>query len=272
MTAASAVAPDGSARGRAPDTPVRELLGIDVGGSSIKLARVAVDDGRVLGELATIDTPSPSTPKRVLEAAMGHPLAATTVGPVGLAFPAVVKQGRAQTAANVDRSWIDFDAPAILAQRWDRPCEFLNDADAAGLAEMRFGAGRGLGGVVFVLTLGTGIGSAPFIDGRLLPNTELGHLVLPGAEALEAEDYASARTRTRLALDWPAWTARVDVVLAELHRLFWPDAFILGGAVSERFEEWGPLLHPPCRVLPAALAGQAGAVGAAVAAAERYNP
>lgn len=264
MSRAPAGAPGG--------TRSRELLGIDVGGSSIKLARVAVDDGRVLGKLATIDTPSPSTPYRVLEAAMSHPLAAATDGPVGLAFPAVVKHGRARTAANVDRSWLDFDTPALLLQRWGRPCEFLNDADAAGLAEMRFGAGRGLGGVVFVLTLGTGIGSAPFVDGRLVPNTELGHLVLPGAERLEAEDYAAARTRTRLALDWPAWTARLDVVLAELHRLFWPDAFILGGAVSERFDEWGALLHAPCRVMPAALAGQAGAVGAAVAAAERYNP
>jgi len=253
-------------------TRFHELLGIDVGGSTIKLARVAVDDGRVLGELATIHTPSPSTPERVLEAAMSHPIAAATAGPVGLAFPAVVKQGRARTAANVDRRWLDFDAPALLAQRWGRPCEFLNDADAAGLAEMRFGAGRDLGGVVFVLTLGTGIGSAPFVDGRLVPNTELGHLVLPGVAALEAEDFASARTRTRLALDWPAWTARLDVVLAELHRLFWPDAFILGGAVSECFDEWGALLHAPCRILPAALAGQAGAVGAAMAAAERYNP
>ena len=249
-----------------------ELLGLDVGGSSIKLARVRVADGSVIGELATIPTPSPSTPDRVLEAAMGHPLAAATRGPVGLAFPAVVKQGRARTAANVDPSWLGVDAAALLARRWDRPCEFLNDADAAGLAEMRFGAGRGLGGVVLVLTLGSGIGSAPFVDGHLLPNTELGHLVLPGVAAVDAEDYASARTRTRLALDWPAWTARVEVVLAELHRLFWPDLFILGGAVSDRFDEWGPLLRAPCRVLPAALGGQAGVVGAAVAAAERYNP
>jgi polyphosphate glucokinase len=248
-----------------------ELLGIDVGGSSIKLARVAVADGALLGELATIPTPTPSTPERVLAAAMSHPLAAATRGPVGLAFPAVVKAGRARTAANVDPAWVGVDASALMARDWGRPCEFLNDADAAGLAEMRFGAGRGLGGVVFVLTLGTGIGSAPFIDGRLLPNSELGHLVLPGV-ATEAEAHASARTRTRLGLDWPAWTARLDVVLGELHRLFWPDAFILGGAVSERFDEWGPLLHAPCRVLPAALGGQAGVVGAAVAAAERYNP
>jgi polyphosphate glucokinase len=249
-----------------------ELLGIDVGGSSIKLARVAVADGRLIGPLATLPTPSPSTPERVLEAALGHPLAAATRGPVGLAFPAVVKQGRARTAANVDPAWLGVDAAALVLQRWGRDCEFLNDADAAGLAEMRFGAGRGLGGVVFVLTFGTGIGSAPFVDGRLLPNSELGHLVLPGVAATDAEDFASARTRTRLSLDWPAWSARVEVVLAELHRLFWPDAFILGGAVSDRFDEWGPLLRAPCRVLPAALGGQAGAVGAAIAAAERYNP
>lgn len=249
-----------------------ERLGIDVGGSSIKLARVAVGDGTVIGELATVPMPAPSTPERVLEAAMRHPLAAATEGPVGLAFPAVIKQGRARTAAHVDPSWLGVDAAALVAQGWGRRCEFLNDADAAGLAEMRFGAGRGLGGVVLVLTLGTGIGSAPFVDGRLLPNTELGHLVLPGIAAIDAEEHASARTRTRLALAWPAWTARVDAVLAELHRLFWPDAFILGGAVSERFDEWGPLLHAPCPVRPAALGSRAGAVGAAVAAAERYNP
>ncbi len=249
-----------------------ELLGIDVGGSSIKLARVAVAEGTIVGELVTVPMPVPSTPDRVLECAMDHPLSAATRGPVGLAFPAAITQGRARTAANVDASWVGVDAAARVAQRWGRPCAFLNDADAAGIAEMRFGAGRGLGGVVFVLTFGTGIGSAPFVDGRLLPNTELGHLTLPGIAAMEAEAYASARTRTKLALDWPAWTARVDVVLAELHRLFWPDVFILGGSVSDRFDEWGGLLHAPCRVLPASLGGQAGAVGAAAAAAERYNP
>jgi polyphosphate glucokinase len=250
----------------------RELLGIDVGGSSIKLARVAVGTGQVLGDLASVPTPAPSDPERVLQAALEHPLAAASAGPVGLAFPAVVKDGRARTAANVDPSWIGFDAPALLARRWGRPCAFLNDADAAGLAEMRFGAGRGERGVVFVLTLGTGIGSAPFVDGHLLPNTELGHMAVAGLGEVEAEQYASARIRTALGLDWVAWAARVDRVLREIQRLFWPDLFIVGGAVSERFGEWGPLLRCPVEVRPAALGASAGAIGAAIAAHERYNP
>lgn len=249
-----------------------ELLGIDVGGSSIKLGSVDVDCGGLLGELVTIPMPSPSTPERVLCAAMEHPRARASRGPIGLAFPAVVKTGCARTAANVDAAWLGVDAPSLIESRWGRRCEFLNDADAAGLAEMRFGAGRDLKGTVMVLTLGTGIGSAPFINGCLLPNTELGHLWLPDPIATEAEDYAAARVRSRLSLGWQDWVARLDVVLAELHRLFWPDVFVLGGAVSEHFDDWGPLLHAPCPVLSAELGAHAGVVGAAVAAAERYNP
>lgn len=248
------------------------LLGIDVGGSSIKLARVAPAEGRLLSPLDSVPTPSPSTPAQVLELAMSHPLAVASAGPVGLAFPSVVKQGRARTAANVDHAWLQFEAGRLVEQRWGRPCAFLNDADAAGLAEMRFGAGRGVGGIVFVLTLGTGIGSAPFVDGRLLPNTELGHLAVAALGGVEAEAWASARVRSELGLDWKAWAARLDVVLAEIHRLFWPDLFILGGAVSERFAEWGPLLRAPAEVRPAALGPAAGVIGAAIAAHERYNP
>ena len=207
----------------------------------------------------------------MLEAALSHPLAAASSGPIGLAFPSVVKQGRARTAANVDHAWLQFEAGRLVERRWGRPCAFLNDADAAGIAEMRFGAGRGVGGVVFVLTLGTGIGSAPFVDGRLLPNTELGHLHLPGIDAADGEQYASARVRTQQGLGWPEWVARLNRYLGELQRLFWPDAFILGGAVSERFDEWGPLVRVAARVLPAQFRGQAGVVGAALAAAERYN-
>ncbi len=177
---------------------------------------------------------------------------------------------RGECRSRVDRR----RRPSLVEQRWGRPCEFLNDADAAGLAEMRFGAGRGLGGVVFVLTLGTGIGSAPFIDGRLLPNTELGHLRCRSSMPLDGRGLrVGAGAHPPLALDWPAWVARLDVVLAELHRLFWPDVFILGGAVSEHFEEWGPrCCIAPCRSGRPHWARHAGSIGAAVAAAERYNP
>lgn len=249
-----------------------QRLGVDVGGSSIKLARVAVERGELVGELVTLPTPVPSTPANVLEAAMSHPLAAACEGPLGLAFPAVVKAGRARTAANVDDSWLGVEALSVLASRWGRTGTFLNDADAAGLAEMRFGAGRGAQGVVFVLTLGTGIGSALFVDGRLLPNTELGHMAVAGLADIEAEAWASARVRAQLGLDWPAWVARLDRVLAELQRLFWPDLFILGGGVSEHFAQWGPLLQVPVEVRAAALGPAAGAIGAAIAAHERYNP
>lgn len=250
----------------------RELLGVDVGGSSIKLARVRVDDGAVQGALESVSTPQPATPSAVLDAILAHPLAAATAGPVGLAFPAVVKDGRARTAANVDRSWIGADAASAFTARSGRPCAFLNDADAAGLAEMRCGAGRGHGGVVLMLTLGTGIGTAPFVDGRLMPNTELGHLAVAGLGDVEAEAWAAARVRTELGLDWPGWAARLDRVLAEYHRLLWPDLFIVGGAISEDFASWGPLLHSPVPVEPAALGARAGVVGAALAAHERYNP
>lgn len=249
----------------------RILAGFDVGGSSIKAALVDVDAGALAGELESIALPSPSTPDAVLAAIGASAAARASTGPIGLGFPSVIQAGVARTAANVDRSWIGVDAGARVFAATGRRCAWLNDADAAGLAEMRHGAGRGLSGVVFVLTFGTGIGSAPFVDGRLMPNTELGHLGLPGVEGLDAEQFASARTRTQLSLSWEAWAPRVDRYLAELHKLFWPDAFIVGGAVSEHFAEWGPLLRCPVPVHPARLRGAAGVIGAALAAADRYN-
>lgn len=250
----------------------RILAGFDVGGSSIKAAPVDVDAGALAGDLETIVLPAPSTPDAVVGAIAASATMRRADGPIGLGFPSVIQRGVACTAANVDPSWIGVDAPGRILAATGRRCAWLNDADAAGLAEMRHGAGRGLGGVVFVLTFGTGIGSAPFVDGRLVPNTELGHLSLPGVVGLDAEQYASARTRTQLALGWEAWAERVDRYLAELHRLFWPDAFIAGGAVSEHFAEWGGFLRCPVPVHPARLRGAAGVIGAALAAADRYNP
>ena len=155
------------------------------------------------------------------------------------------------------------DGAALAERALGRRAVFLNDADAAGIAEMRWGAGRGLKGVVIMLTFGTGIGTALFADGKLFPNTELGHLELNG---LDAEEWASARIRTKLGLDWPAWIARVNEYLARMHALFWPDTFILGGAVSERFDEFAPHLHSLAQIRPAQFAGQAGVIGAALAA------
>ena len=184
---------------------------------------------------------------------------------VGIALPSVVQKGVVRTAANIDHSWIGTDAAALALKVLGRPAECLNDADAAGFAEMRWGAGKSETGMVFMLTFGTGIGTALFDGGKLFPNTELGHLELRG---MDAEKWASARVRTAESLDFPAWIGRVNEYLAEMHKLFWPDVFILGGAVSERFAEFAPLLRSPAELRPAQFAGQAGVVGAALAAAE----
>ncbi len=243
-----------------------KLLGIDVGGSSIKAGVVDVAAGKLLGELISAPTPRPSTPEAIMPviAALADRLPAAQ-GRIGLAFPAVVKHGRARTAANVDHAWIGADGAALVRRLLNRPALFLNDADAAGLAEVRFGAGRGEAGTIILLTFGTGIGSALFTGGHLLPNSEFGHMELNG---MDAEKWASAHVKTLENLDWPAWIERVNVYLERLHALFWPDLFILGGAISERFADFGPLLRSPARIAPAQFTGQAGVVGAALAAAE----
>lgn len=240
------------------------LLGLDVGGSSVKAGLVDVASGRLAGELLTVPTPQPSSPEQLLDIFVDIDRRLRAHGPVGLAVPCVVKHGIARTAANIDRRWIGLDGATRLRERLGRPVTFLNDADAAGLAEMRWGAGAGQGGTVMMLTFGTGIGSALFVDGQLVPNTELGHLEVDGREA---EHQASARVRTAEALDWPAWAARVNRVLEALHGLFWPDVFILGGAVSENFAAFAPLLRSPAEIRAARYTGQSGVAGAALAAA-----
>jgi len=243
-----------------------EVLGIDVGGSSVKAALVDVSAGRLTGELISAPTPRPATPRAVVSVLAGlagrFPPAA---GRVGVAFPSVIKEGTAYTAANIDTGWVGTNGAALASRALARPVLFLNDADAAGLAEMRFGSGRGCTGTVIMLTFGTGIGTALFTGGKLFPNSELGHLELHG---MDAEKWASAQVRTAEGLDFPAWVARVNDYLLAMHKLFWPDVFILGGAVSERFAEFAPLLRSPAQLRAAHFAGQAGVVGAALAAAE----
>ncbi|HWG29364.1 MAG TPA: ROK family protein [Steroidobacteraceae bacterium] len=244
----------------------RTVMGIDVGGSSVKAGLVDVDSGRLLGELISAPTPQPAAPPGVMQvvAALADRLPGAQ-GPVGLAFPSVVKSGRVRTAANIDQAWLGLDGAALAERTLRRPAVVLNDADAAGIAEMRWGAGRGVTGTAIMLTFGTGIGTALFIEGRLFPNTELGHLELHG---MDAEKWASAHVKTALKLDWPAWTDRVNDYLARMHALFWPDVFILGGAVSQDFEQFASLLRSPAEIRPAHFAGQAGVIGAALAAAE----
>ncbi len=186
-------------------------------------------------------------------------------GSVGVAFPSVVRQGVIRTAANIDHSWLGANGAAIVGRVLRRPVVFLNDADAAGVAEMRWGAGRGVTGTALMLTFGTGIGSALFMNGTLFPNTELGHIELNG---MDAEKFASAHVRTAQKLNFPAWIERVNVYLARMQALFWPDVIILGGAVSERYAEFSGLLRCAAELRPARFAGQAGVIGAAMASLE----
>jgi polyphosphate glucokinase len=245
------------------------LLGFDVGGSSIKAGLVDTERGPMMSPLRSVPTPVPSTPEAVLQACAQIDREFAARGPVGLAFPSVVQGGIARTAANVDKSWIGCAGGSRLSQLIGRPVIFLNDADAAGVAEMSAaGAGRNVNGVVILLTFGTGIGSALFVDGELVPNTEFGHLEFHGQDA---ERTASARIRTEERLDWPTWCARVNDYLARLHALFWPDLFIIGGSISEDFDQFGHLLESPTEIRRAAHGAQAGVVGAAFAAARQHQ-
>lgn len=240
-----------------------EILGIDIGGSGVKGAPVDLDTASLAGERLRIPTPQPSSPDAVLDTVAKVVEHFAWDGPVGCGFPGVVRHGRVDTAANLDRGWVGTDLRAALSERTACPVTVLNDADAAGLAEVRYGAGRGRRGVVLMLTLGTGIGSALFIDGRLVPNTEFGHLDIRGKPA---EARASDRVREQKGLTWKKWAERVDELLARLRLYLWPDLVIVGGGVSKKHEKFLPLLTTPVEVVPAKLRNEAGIVGAALAA------
>ncbi len=241
-----------------------QVLGVDIGGSGIKGAPVDVATGTLIRPRHRISTPKPATPDAVSDAVARMAAHFEWTGPIGCAFPAVIKGGKTMTAANVDDSWIGADATSILSNRTGSPVTLLNDADAAGIAEMRFGAGHNEQGLVFMLTLGTGIGSALFYQGKLVPNTELGHMEI---RKKEAERRASARIRKKKGLTWEAWAARLSEFLNRVENLFWPDLFIIGGGVSKKHEKFIPLLETRTRVVPARLFNDAGIVGAALAAA-----
>lgn len=240
-------------------------FGVDIGGSAIKGCPVDLQRGTLDGRRLRIVTPQPATPEAVAQvvAAITHHFG--WHGPLGVTLPCVVKRGVARTAANVDPSWIGTNATALFTDYCRAPVTVLNDADAAGLAEMRFGAGRRRGGVQVLITFGTGIGSAVFLDGALVPNTELGHLEVDGADA---ETRAAASVRATEGLSWAQWTDRVSRYLQVLENLLSPDLIILGGGVSRKAELWLPLLHVRTPVVAASLRNDAGIVGAATAAAE----
>ncbi|MEU4764317.1 polyphosphate--glucose phosphotransferase [Actinosynnema sp. NPDC051121] len=243
-------------------------FGVDIGGSGIKGGLVDLEAGALDGERLRITTPQPSTPDAVADVVAEIVEKFNWDGPVGVTLPCVVKHGVAHSAANVDKAWIGTDAAALFAERLGRPTDqvvVLNDADAAGIAEMRFGSGVDRDGLVVLLTFGTGIGSALFLDGKLVPNTEFGHLEVDGHDA---EKRAAASVKEDKGLTWAEWTPRVSRYINVLEDLIWPDLVIAGGGVSKKAEKWLPLLEVRTEVVAAALKNDAGIVGAAVAAAQ----
>jgi len=244
------------------------VLGIDVGGTGIKGAPVDLKSGKLLAERFRIDTPQPADPDAVCETVGEVVRHFKWNGLIGCTLPSVVRRGVVFTAANIDPAWIGINAVEKLSRVCRNPVAVLNDADAAGIAEMRFGAGRSEDGLALIVTLGTGIGTALFYRGMLVPNSELGHLEIGGKDA---ERVASNRVREKKDLSWKAWAKNVNRYLKTLEELLWPDLFIIGGGVSKKAENFLPRLSLKSRVVPAKLLNDAGIVGAALAAHEELS-
>lgn len=244
-------------------------LGIDIGGSGVKGAPVDTALGELLAERVRVPTPQPSDVTSVVEAVAEVAARFDGYDRVGVTFPGVVVDGVTRTAANVDKSWLDAPAAKVFGDRLGKPVTVLNDADAAGVAEVAFGAGRGQPGLTMMLTFGTGIGSALFLDGVLLPNTELGHLELHGKDA---EVRASDRAREVEDLSWEKWAERVETYLRHVEQLLAPRLFIIGGGVSKKSDRFLPLIDIRTPMVPATLLNNAGIIGAAVIAEQTDAP
>lgn len=242
------------------------ILGIDIGGSGIKGAPVNIETGEMLAERFRVPTPQPALPNAVADVVGEVAAHFSYNGPVGVTFPGIVKKGVIYSAVNLDPAWVPIDAATLFSSHLGGPATVLNDADAAGLAEIKFGAGASRSGVVILLTFGTGIGSAVFLDGKLVPNTEFGHLKIRGKDA---EKRASSKVREDKDLGWQEWSERVSEFLAELEVLFSPDLFIIGGGVSKKADKFLPYLTAKTEVLveAAQMRNEAGIIGAALAAA-----
>ena len=240
-----------------------EILGIDIGGTGIKGAPVDLATGALTAERYRLPTPEGARPKAVAEVVGKLARHFEWQGPIGCGFPAIIRHGVAYSAANVHSKWIGTDAAALFSVATGCPVHVLNDADAAGLAEMEFGAGKDQKGVVLMITIGTGLGSALFVDGRLVPNTELGHMELQGQDA---EWLASDAARLRLKLSYKKWAGNFNLFLNRLELLFSPDLFILGGGAVKKQEKWLPLLKLNTPVAIARAGNEAGIVGAALSA------
>ncbi|MGI9163263.1 MAG: polyphosphate--glucose phosphotransferase [Mycobacterium sp.] len=246
-----------------------QALGVDVGGSGVKGAVIDLATGQIVGERFRLETPQPATPEAVTATVAEVVRHFNFSGPLGVTYPGVVVDGVVHTAANVDRSWIGTNAAEQYSRALDgRPVTVLNDADAAGLAEQHYGAGRNRKGVVVLLTFGTGIGSAVIHNGMLLPNTEFGHIEVGGKEA---EHRAASSVKERKDWSYQRWAKEVTKVLVAVENAIWPDLFIAGGGISRKAEKWIPLLTNRTPVVAAELLNTAGIVGAAMAAAEAQS-
>jgi polyphosphate glucokinase len=248
----------------------RKAIGIDIGGTGIKGALVDVRKGELLSERVKFATPEGGRPEDIAEVVKKiiDSLPGVSRGlAVGICFPAVVQHGRTMSAANVSKEWIGFDADAHFERVLGRRVHVLNDADAAGVAEMRFGAGRRRRGLVMMTTLGTGIGTAIFMDGKLVPNAELGHLEIGG---VDYETKASFAAKERENLDWNAWSERLQTYYGTLERLFSPDLIVVGGGVSKNHQEFLPKLKLSAEIVPAQKRNNAGILGAAWVAADKH--
>lgn len=236
-------------------------FGIDIGGSGMKAAPVDLSSGELTEDRYKILTPKPATPEAMADVVRELVEHFGYEGSAGVTFPGVIRGGVVYSAANLDKSWVGVDADALFTEASSGDIHVVNDADAAGLAEMRYGAGRDRHGVVLVLTFGTGIGSGLFVDGTLVPNTELGHLELDGHDA---ETRAAASARDREDLSWSAWAPRVERYLRHVVMLFSPELIIVGGGASRKANKWLPLIDVDCEIVPASLTNEAGIVGAAL--------
>jgi polyphosphate glucokinase len=245
-----------------------EILGIDIGGTGIKGAPVDTVTGALLGERFRLLTPAPATPAAVSATVAEVANHFSWQGQIGCGFPAVIRAGHVRTAVHVDKGWVDCQPEQLFQEATGCPVTVLNDADAAGYAEMRFGAGQGRHGVVLIVTLGTGIGTALFVDGCLVPNTELGHIEIRGKDA---ERRAAASVREHKDLSWKKWARRVDEYLKYINYYLWPDLIIVGGGASKKADKFLPLLTVKAEVVAAQLGNEAGIVGAALAALYRQS-
>lgn len=239
-----------------------QILGVDVGGSGIKGAIVDTETGALLNERIRIDTPQPATPEALAITLKELIAAHNWSGLVGMGFPAAIQRGVVRTAANIDKSFIGLSVADYFSEQVGCPVFVANDADVAGMAEMRFGAGKDHPGVVLIVTIGTGLGTALFTNGQLLPNTELGHIYLPNGA--EGERYASDAARVNADLKWREWGDRFNLYLQTMESLFWPDLIVLGGGASKKIEKFAPQLTVKAPVVPASFLNQAGIVGAAL--------